>query len=139
MTEQISKNWKKLAAIVAGVGLFGMMVGNFIPTASAGIIIQQEPCDSGDGIITHWDKIIFSSPSSIKKPDLSIIPKNEMLDVRVATFNPSGVTDLRQEVVDSLNNQGFTRPNDDPMAKHLITIIDVEYAISCFHPGLPQA
>jgi len=132
MTETIYKNWKKLTAIFVGLGLLGMSFGTFAPTAFGGFTLGS--CDSGNGIIEHWDKIVFSSPSAIKKPDQSIIPRNELLDIKVLD-DPNSVADLRQKVVDFLNSHGFTRPNGSPFAKHLIVIDEVEYAIICVSFG----
>ncbi len=129
MSELISSNWKKLTAICFGVGLLGMSVGSVAPMAFGGGIFGA-PCDNFNGSLQHWDKIIFTSSATIKRPDTSLIPKNHIVDIKVLD-DPQDVADLEQKVVDFLNEGGFTRTGGGPFGKAHITVNDVEYSIAC--------
>jgi len=93
-------------------------------------------CEIQGGAYDHWDKIIFSSPSAIKKPDGTILPRDVPYDIKVLD-DPTDVAFLQKKVSDFLNANGFTRPNGAPFGSHLIVIIDVEYTAVCVPPFGP--
>ena len=125
---------------ILGIGIammFTVGIGtNLLPLASAGIIPDGTHCFANGGVYDHWDKIIFSSPSAIAKPDGTILPKNVQFDIKVLD-DPQDVAYLQEKVSDFLNANSFTRPNGAPFAPHLIVIIDVEYTAVCVPPFGP--
>ncbi len=133
--------------VLVAVTLVSLVLGlsSFNEQAEAGIIILPPPtgdCGSfGVGITQHWDKIIFkvdqrlinSFPSpafpSILKPILSY-------DIKVEQ-DPISATNLERAVSDFLNSNGYKTLDGKKVRPLFISIVDVEYSITCPFTGLP--
>ena len=135
MTNLFTKNKKSFLVSTVAVVLIGASfgLGNFLTPAAAGLL--GDPCDNGNGVIQHYNKILFSSSKKLTgtTPVIQVGQPYEII-VLAPLFQ---VVDVRQEVVSELNFQGYKQINQNPVKKFMITIIDIEYDAECVGGIIP--
>jgi len=130
-----------LISVIVGVTAVGLVLGlsSYNEQAEAGLIIPLGDCDNFNGVLVHWDKIIFKTDqrliNAFPSPGvLSILTPSKTYDIKVVQ-DPFSITNLELTVSNFLNANFYTTVGEGKVTPGFITIVDVEYAIACTSTG----
>jgi len=131
-----------IISVIVGVTVIGLVLGlsSYNEQAEAGISFPfTDPCIF-DGVVQHWDKIIFKTDQRLFNTfELSLSPPilKPILsyDIKVPQ-DPVSVTNLERAVSDFLNANGYKTFDDKKVRPLFISIVDVEYSIACISTGI---
>ncbi len=95
-----------------------------------GICLEVFFPPSGECIVEHWDKIIFSSKKDILKDGVVIFDKKEIFDIKEID-DPTKIERPLLKAAEKFNSVGWTTEKGEPFTPKDLKLIDIEYAIVC--------
>jgi len=135
----------KIAAIITAMVLVAgalYMGSTGLAPAEAGAVDplpRTVTCDSGAGIVQHWDKIVFKSKKGvfIEGSDgviQEILDKKAIMDIK-ALDDPNRIELPMQKAADMVNRAGWITDKGEPFTPNDLKLVDIEYAIVCVDRG----
>jgi len=129
-------------SVIISVMLVGLVLGlsSYNEQVEAGLLpngmfFPEPDCDNFNGVLVHWDKIIFKTDqrliNAFPSPGvLSALTPSRTYDIKVEQ-DPFSVTNLELSVSNFLNANFYKTVGEGKVTPAFITIVDVEYAIAC--------
>jgi len=97
-------------------------------------------CESGAGIVQHWDKIVFTSKKGVFDVGADgviqeILDKKAIMDIKVID-DPNKIEFPMQKAADMVNRAGWITEKGESFTPKDLKLVDIEYAIVCVDRGL---